>query len=87
MNKAELVEAVANSTGYAKSQVNEILSEIVATIGKKIKKEPIQLVGLGTFKAVKRKARTGVNPATGEKIKIKAKTTTKFTPSANLKTL
>ena len=49
MNKGELVEKVADRTGYAKSQVNEIISEMVATIGKTVKKEKVQLVGLGTF--------------------------------------
>lgn len=37
-------------------------------------------VGFGTFTRVKRNARTGVNPATGEKIKIKARTLPKFRP-------
>ena len=87
MNKAELVEKIADKTGYAKSLVNEVLSEIVDTIGKTVKKEPVQLVGLGTFKPVKRKARTGVNPITGAKIKIPARKALKFTASANLKKL
>lgn len=87
MNKAELVEALANKTGYPKSQVDEIIRETVALIGKTVKKEAVQLIGLGTFKPVKRKARTGVNPATGEKIKIPARKALKFTASANLKKL
>ena len=68
MNKAELVETIANKTGYAKSLVNEVLSEIIETIAKTVHKEPVQLVGLGTFKPVRRKARMGVNPITGKKI-------------------
>jgi DNA-binding protein HU-beta len=87
MNKGELVEAVAQSTGYPKSQVNEIISEMVATIGKTVKKEKVQLVGLGTFQPVKRKARKGINPATGEAIKIPARKALKFTPTASLKKL
>ncbi len=87
MNKGELVEAVAGKTGYAKSQVNEIISEMIATIAKTVKKDKVQLVGLGTFQPVKRKARVGVNPATGEKIKISARKALKFTPTASLKKL
>lgn len=87
MNKAELVEAVAKSTGYPKSQVDEVLREVIGVIGKTVKKEPVQLVGLGTFKPVKRKARMGVNPITGEKLKIPARKALKFTASANLKKL
>ena len=87
MNKAELVETIADKTGYAKSLVNEVLSEIIETIAKTVHKEPVQLVGLGTFKPVKRKARMGVNPITGKRIKIPAKKALKFTASSNLKKL
>ena len=87
MNKGELVEKVAKNTGYPKSQVNEILSEVIETIAKTVKKDKVQLVGLGTFQPVKRKARMGVNPATGEKIKIAARKALKFTPTAALKKL
>ena len=87
MNKGELVEKVANNTGYAKSQVNEILSDVIETIAKTVKKDKVQLVGLGTFQSVKRKARMGVNPATGAKIKIPARKALKFTPTAALKKL
>ena len=87
MNKAQLVEAIAKKTGFAKSQIDEIVREMIGIIGKTVKKEPVQLVGLGTFKPVKRKARMGVNPSTGEKMKIPARKALKFTASANLKKL
>lgn len=89
MNKGELVEKVAASTGYPKSQVTEVLNEVIATIARTVKKDPngVQLIGLGTFKPVKRKARVGVNPATGEKIKIPARKALKFTATAALKKL
>ena len=87
MNKAELVEAIAKKTGFAKSQIDEIVREMIGIIGKTVKKEPVQLVGLGTFKPVKRKARMGVNPSTGEKMKIPARKALKFTASSNLKKL
>lgn len=87
MNKGDLVEHIAKKTGYPKSQVTEVVNEMIATIGKTVKKEKVQLVGLGTFQGVKRKARMGVNPATGAKIKIPARKALKFTASANLKKL
>ena len=92
MNKGELVEAIAAKTGFPKSQVNDTLNEMISQVEKTVRKRDakaaqVQLVGLGTFKAVKRKARTGVNPVSGEKIKIPARKTVKFTPSANLKKL
>lgn len=87
MNKGELVESIAKQTGYPKSQVDEVVKTLIATVGKTVKKEPVQLIGLGTFKPVKRKARVGVNPMTGEKLKIPARKALKFTASANLKKL
>ncbi|MBN1907189.1 MAG: HU family DNA-binding protein [Deltaproteobacteria bacterium] len=49
------------------------------------KKESVTLVGFGTFKVDKRKARTGRNPQTGEAIKIKAKKVPKFVAGKSLK--
>ena len=45
----------------------------------------MQLVGFGTFKVANRKARIGVNPKTGEKIKIKASKSVKFSAGKDLK--
>ncbi len=87
MNKGQLIEAVAKKTGFPKSQVGDVLNEVIATIAKTVKKDKVQLVGLGTFQPVKRKARMGVNPATGAKIKIPARKALKFTPTASLKKL
>jgi DNA-binding protein HU-beta len=47
----------------------------------------VPLKGLGKFRVVKRKARMGRNPATGEPIKIAAKTVVKFTVAKSLKDL
>jgi DNA-binding protein HU-beta len=49
------------------------------------KGEDVTLTGFGTFKVVKRKARKGRNPFTGEEIKIKATKAPKFTPGKALK--
>ena len=88
MNKADLVEKIAGTTGYTKTAVNDVLSEFVELVGKNVKKgQDVQLIGLGTFKRVSRKARNGVNPITGKKIKIPARKTIKFSASANLKKL
>ncbi len=58
---------------------------MVKSIAAGAKKGPVQLVGFGTFKVSKRKARTGLNPRTGEKIKIPAKKVLTFKASKNLK--
>jgi DNA-binding protein HU-beta len=49
------------------------------------KKDTVTLVGFGTFKVDRRKARKGRNPQTGEEIKIKAKKVPKFVPGKALK--
>ncbi len=73
MNKADLIEKVANETDLSKAEVDRTLKSILDNIKKGVKKEgSVQLIGFGTFNLVKRKARTGRNPQTGEEIKIKA---------------
>ncbi len=59
---------------------------VISSITKSLKKEEdVTLVGFGAFKVVKRKARKGRNPYTGEEIKIKATKAPKFTPGKVLK--
>lgn len=88
MNKAELVESVQKSLGKesSKAQAERAVEAVVDGIKASLKKgKPVQLVGFGTFKVVQRKARTGVNPKTGEKIKIKASKNVKFSVGKDLK--
>lgn len=84
MNKAELIEAIVKETGFSKADSNRALEAFMKAVYSS-KKEPVQLVGFGTFKYVKRKARAGVNPSTGAKIKIPAKTVLQFKASKNPK--
>ena len=85
MNKAQLIDAIVKDTGLSKTDANKTLESVLKNISKGLKKAPVGLVGFGTFKQVKRKARIGRNPATGEKIKIAAKTVVQFKPSKNPK--
>jgi DNA-binding protein HU-beta len=90
MSKAELVEAVQKSLGKEASaaQAERIVVAVVEGIKTGVKKgKSVQLVGFGTFKVANRKARTGVNPKTGEKIRIKASKTVKFVPGKAFKEL
>ena len=79
MNKAQLVAAVAKSAKLSKKDAANAVSATVDTIKKNVGKG-VTLVGFGSFKTVRRKARIGRNPQTGAKIKIKAKTVVKFSP-------
>ena len=85
MNKGQLVEAIVKDTKLSKKDANNALESVLKNVMKAVKKESVQLVGFGTFKVVSRKARKGVNPKTGEKIKIPAKKVLKFKASKNPK--
>jgi len=85
MNKAELIAAIAKDNDMSKAEAGRALESVLSNISKGMKKTPVQLVGFGTFKIVKRKARNGVNPSTGEKIKIPAKKVVQFKASKNPK--
>jgi DNA-binding protein HU-beta len=79
MNKGELVSAIADAAEITKGQAAAALDCVTESITKTLKKGgKVTLVGFGTFSTSKRKARTGINPLTKEKIKIKAKTVAKF---------
>ena len=73
MNKAELIDAIADSSDLSKASAARALDSVIDTITKALKKgDTVTLVGFGTFSVRKRAARSGRNPRTGETIKIKA---------------
>jgi DNA-binding protein HU-beta len=74
----DLAASLAETHGVAKSQMNGILAGMVEDLGKHLKKGArIRISGLGILQVRKRPARMGRNPATGEAIKIPAKTVVK----------
>jgi DNA-binding protein HU-beta len=85
MNKSELISEVAKVVSTKKA-AQDAVDSVISSIIKSLKKgEDVVLTGFGTFKVVKRKARKGRNPNTGEAIKIKASKAPKFTPGKALK--
>lgn len=73
MNKAEMIDAVAEAADISKASASRALDGALDAITKSLKKgDSITLVGFGTFSVRKRAARSGRNPRTGETIKIKA---------------
>jgi len=87
MNKAELVEVVAKSLGASsRAEAERAVTAVVDSIKTGIRKDKtVQLVGFGTFRVAERAARMGVNPKTGQKIKIKKSKTVKFAAGKELK--
>lgn len=86
MNKAELIEALASSTGENRATVDRVVNAFVDTIESRVKKgEKVTLPGFGTFERRDRSARTGRNPQTGEELKIAATKVPAFKPGATFK--
>ena len=87
MKKSDLIDEIATSAKITKSQANVALNTFTSSIASSLKKDGVRitLTGFGTFSTVKRKARAGRNPKTGETIKIPASRTPKFTPGKTLK--
>jgi DNA-binding protein HU-beta len=88
MNKTELVERVAESTGKTKKEASLIVDTVLQTISDALKKgEKVTLIGFGNFEVRERAARTGRNPQTGEEIQIEASKVPAFKPGKQLKEL
>ena len=86
MNKSELVEAIHKDIGLSKADSARAIESFLGTVTKALKKgDEVILTGFGKFSVVKRAARQGVNPQTGEKVKIKASKAPKFSAGATLK--
>ncbi|ETR69814.1 MAG: DNA-binding protein HU-beta [Candidatus Magnetoglobus multicellularis str. Araruama] len=87
MTKAELVDFIAETAEISKTDAGKALNAFQDGVTKALKKKDgkLTLVGFGTFSKVKRKARKGRNPRTGEEIKIKATNVVKFKAGKNLR--
>lgn len=87
MNKAELINMIADEAGITKVQATAAVGAFIEGVTKSLKKgNRVTLVGFGTFSTSRRKARTGRNPQTGETIKIKAKKVVRFKAGKELDT-
>lgn len=85
MNKAELIDAMAEKAGLSKADAKRALDAFIdTTAGALKKKDRVSLVGFGSFSVTERAARKGRNPQTGKEITIKAKNVVKFKPGAEL---
>ena len=79
MNKAELIGYLSEKVGVTKKQAEDMVESFVDVVTSTLKNGgEVNIAGFGAFMAKTRAARMGVNPATGEKIKIAAKTVVKF---------
>lgn len=81
MNKAELIEALADKTGLHKQDAKKALDAYIEIVTEQMtKKEEIILIGFGSLTPRPQSERLARNPKTGEPVMIKPRTTVKFKP-------
>ena len=86
MNKNDLVDAIATSTGLSKLDGATAIDTMLASIVRALKSgDEVRLTGFGTFSVATRKASEGRNPRTGEPIRIPASRLPKFKAGKTLK--
>ncbi|MCL2003853.1 MAG: HU family DNA-binding protein [Oscillospiraceae bacterium] len=86
MNKAELINAVAEKTGTTKKDSDTVISAVFDVIATTLAEgDKVQLVGFGSFEVKKREARVGRNPKTKESINIPASKSPVFKAGKSLK--
>lgn len=88
LTKVEMIDQIAKDASIAKTAARAALDSFVAMCAKEIKAgRTMRVAGLGTFSLKKTKARKGMNPKTGEAIKISAKKRMAFKPSSQIKAM
>ena len=86
MKRTELVAAIVEKAGISKKDAEKAVAAFVDVVTDALKKDDkVQLIGFGTFETHKTSAREGINPRTGEKIKIAASKRPVFKAGAALK--
>ncbi len=86
MNKAQLIDAVADATDLSKASAGRAVESVLDIITSSLKRgDAVTLVGFGTFTTRNRAARAGRNPRTGATIQIPASTLPVFKPGKALK--
>jgi DNA-binding protein HU-beta len=86
MTQTQVATHLSDKVGITRKQAKSALDEITMLVVRELKREgTLRLAGFGIFRKRKTKARIGRNPATGEQIKIPARTRLRFTPAKALK--
>jgi DNA-binding protein HU-beta len=86
MNKTELINAVAETSGLSKKDATKAVDAVFESITEALRKcDKVQLIGFGNFEVRERAARKGRNPQTGEEMEIPASKVPAFKPGKALK--
>jgi DNA-binding protein HU-beta len=82
----DLAQKMVEKFDMTKKEAAEVLNWLTQEITQNLQRgAQVKIAGLGTFKVRERKARTAINPKTGEKIELPAKKVPRFTPAKDLK--
>ncbi len=88
MNKAQLIEKLAQRTALSKSQSEDVLDGVIEIIQKAVARgDEVKLVGFGTFSKLHRKSRNGRNPKTGAPVAIPGSKVPRFKPGKDFRDL
>ncbi len=86
MKSKEFVKMVSEKANISQKEASVVVDNVFESISDALKNgDSIRFNNFGTFKVVERKARSGRNPLTGDKIEIPARKAVKFVPSNTLK--
>ncbi|MGN7104695.1 HU family DNA-binding protein [Ralstonia holmesii] len=86
MNRKDLAKAIANHSNTSSAQVIRWLDAFEKVVADAVAGgDVVQIMGFGTFSATRRRARSGRNPGTGEKIQVPAVTTVRFSAGSRFK--
>lgn len=86
MNKAQLIDAVADRLGGSRRDANEAVEAVIDTITRTVAGgDRVAITGFGVFEKIDRPARTARNPRTGERVKVKKTAVPRFRAGQGLK--
>ena len=86
MNNKELINELAEESGYTKEDSQRLVKSLIDTMSEDFEKgENVTISGFGTFEVKKRMERVLVNPTTGKKMLVPPKRVLGFKPSNSIK--
>ncbi len=87
MSKTSLIAQIANQLNVSKNMAKQLVDAFLDSVTSSLAKgKEVKIQGFGTFKVSNRAARNGVNPRTGESLKIPAMKVASFKAGKDLKT-
>ncbi len=88
MNKSDLINSLSEETTFSKKDVSRVLDSLIRIVERTLRRgDKVSITGFGTYWVSQRPARTGINPATKERINLPAVSVPRFKPGKHLREL